>query len=1331
MNLDPLYAQGTVVRRAAQFELDREEARRKMQRFRLADPRHYILEWVQAAHLLGATRILISQRAREISLRFDAEPLTPEDLLDLYAAAFAPRSTPREHALRHIALGLGAAQGLEFSLVLIESGGQRLSIRPDKKDHLTAIPAHRDTLLLLRERATLAHPLRLLQAVQQTSPEASLLRTRCYFSELLITLDGERVSHGKRPGSSFPVSVPIKEPSAHGVLALRPGTGRSVCSILQHGVLILEHVFTHPSYCVRAIVDASRLTRDLSQGAFVEDAQLEWFRDEILTQHTHRALRRLLEPLLQGDRLRSARQVGKELLEELPHLAQMSAQWMVEVARSVFRDCGDIRERQRPIPPHTRALALLLERLPMWPVGHAVTGCEPWESTLVSMRDLGVGLDAPGQLRVTRERISQLDFAPGQHILWQRTYDHDDPQHILTRYLQTRPKDLTQSLLDQRTRKHNMATWRATAPYHPGDEQRWLEPLHLDVLGQRIEVCIWQGHKPSEWLVIKQGRLFFGRRLQGFSLPNVRICWRGDLPATYLFDDVERSAMVGAMALHTFELLARVALKLAHRVSKLSIERQHAPWLIGFLDGLLSGDLLKTLFAALGLSEPVHTEALRGWQAHSARSSQRLFWLPQLARRQARTPAEVAATQAALGELAHARLFDSLAGFPVSFDELMQTLDTHGWLPVIPPEDLHDAQRHWRRARATLTASGSPLPHIVLITPVTERILRALLSPRQLRIFSHELARAAARSKFLGRAPEPLQLRRGALFELPLQGDTYRGVIGLFSHSPGPPGKLSICLMHEQRTVLTTTRLAAIGQLEAVVDARALTLTPDGEGVREDEAFVELVERVERAVWEVLSQWLLAMRALMCARDNLLPAQLLDLTCHPLLLTGSGEWLTLQAFDEQLRCHHDLYYCAHPLPGDFLEQLGELRPRDVIVIPERLARPHEVLAELFPGKYRVLNVRELRTLKLLARNAHADFIKRECVALSLEGEPVHQLRLTESHMRSVIGLMPDDAPHIAAGAASITYLHQSRVVATLPLTLPLGRVVASVDSDELIDWSLGDAMIVAVRYELEQLIERALSTLLLQVCERVALTPHSAAPGTLRMLRAYFWRLNHRAPLALRPVRAALEETPLYPRADGQWVSALEISASPTPWQVSVAAGQGRAPSRPEHTLTLHSYDELELLRRTLPEQRFEPVALPEEQRSPPVQEEAAARSEPSELLQGKTLIARLRHMLLLAEPKHRTWFEGALLSGLRIEAIATDERVVSAASDLVLISAEHRAVRHAMAHPGDAFALGLLASSVYSAMNLFWEAISDSDERCFHAALAAHLLHQDNAGPA
>ena len=98
---------------SATFGIDAERAREKMQRFRLEDPRHYILEWVQAAHLLGATRLLIHYNARVFSLRFDGELLAETDLAELYAAAFAPRSTRRQRALRHLALGIGASQGLE------------------------------------------------------------------------------------------------------------------------------------------------------------------------------------------------------------------------------------------------------------------------------------------------------------------------------------------------------------------------------------------------------------------------------------------------------------------------------------------------------------------------------------------------------------------------------------------------------------------------------------------------------------------------------------------------------------------------------------------------------------------------------------------------------------------------------------------------------------------------------------------------------------------------------------------------------------------------------------------------------------------------------------------------------------------------------------------------------------------------------------------------------------------------------------------------------------------------------------------------------------------
>lgn len=61
--------------RVGTFELDPERARAKLQRFQLQDPHHYVLELIQAAHLLGATEIHITQDADEFDLRCDAGPL--------------------------------------------------------------------------------------------------------------------------------------------------------------------------------------------------------------------------------------------------------------------------------------------------------------------------------------------------------------------------------------------------------------------------------------------------------------------------------------------------------------------------------------------------------------------------------------------------------------------------------------------------------------------------------------------------------------------------------------------------------------------------------------------------------------------------------------------------------------------------------------------------------------------------------------------------------------------------------------------------------------------------------------------------------------------------------------------------------------------------------------------------------------------------------------------------------------------------------------------------------------------------------------------------------
>mgnify|MGYP000554255429 CR=1 FL=1 len=1384
--IEELRAQGRVVAMDEHFDLDREHAREKMQRFRLEDPRHYVLEWVQAAHLLGATRLLIHYNARVFSLRFDGEQLDSTDLTGLYAAAFAPRTTRRERALRYLALGIGASQGLEPRLISIESasarrGGVKLSIRRGREDTVTAYEdaTFNGTRIELVERMQVSHVLKFFKKHAEETYESGLLQTRCFFAEMPITLNGERISQGADPGSDFPIRLVIDEPHEKGMLGLSTAPGESKVSILQHGVLVAEHTLDTPYYSVRVIVDSDRLTRNLTSSAFVEDEIWREFQDEIITQQIHRALRRLVEPLMEDDHLRTAEEVDTGLLEWMPYLEAVTFPWLVDVAREVYKSCGDMRARGRALPAHTRELALLFERFPMWPAGDMVEGLEPWQTAMVSLRTLGVGLEQPGVLMYTHDRIRQIRFdrMRGQ-VLWHRPYDRHKPLEIIERYLQARGEDVTVAMQKKWRRARNILIWQKRGIFsgfdptrYPVSVSRRLIPPEDDRVPVRerfederpsLQVALFDGSKNSDWDIVKEGRLLRAHRMDDAPLKNLRIVWRGDFATNDVFDDIERDAMGVRLALETCELIGELVVEYANAIHQRDY-RSNQAFLLDFLDVQLEGSLVRGLLRSMGYWREEFAPIIEEWFQAKSRSIRSFQWLTALADRQAREDVELDYLASLLGDLTKIPLFEGLDGELASLEQILADVSNVGRLAIIPHEGAFEARRHGRSVK---------LERLVIVTtPQTERILRALLSSRKLQVFDYELAMLAGRDRFLRKPVEDIFISEPSLHVIELRGDHFHGVLGLLPHVTPPPGRVRLRLLHMQRPLLELERVVPLGQFLAVVDADAIQPTSDWKGAREDAVFDDLVSRVERATREALHSWLDQLASaperlleqplewLLCMRlvDMLLSEEVVDVTRQnrearrareaAVFKVASGGGISFEQYSNRIRTSEDLFFCMHPVPEDLEEHLAEhhIPASEVLVVPQNIARVGEWLGQLFPGKHRIIEARDFGALRARLEAARDAFMARPLQELDLEGEPLSKRRIADELTRGVVGVMLDASSHLATGRARLTLLHRSRLVTTLEINIPLGRAEARFDVDHLIDWERSDAVSVHVRHELERRTERVVLELLLELIEAATQDPGGLDDEVRDMLRAYLWRLRKDPPRALGKVREALGQAPLYQRADALWLNEEQIIFEAAGESGSLHAiflgEEDLLPLSPEDPrmrtgapITFASFHERDLFASTFPDIDLM-GSVPErpEEDAPDggassSREEAEGDDEnamvaPASITRAGEITEQLSALLVEMCGEHHAWLETTLMHGLSVEALASRHLVASASSDLVLVDAEHPATHYALESEGDPVALAMLTSCVYSAINLFWEEVTDRDEIEAQAWLSRTLL--------
>ena len=276
--LAELRAGGRVDSRGA-FTLDREKARDKMQRFQLADPRHYLLLLVQAAVLKGARRIGLAIDADDVRLDHDGDPWSVEDLEQLYNAMFARTADPAARARRELALGLNAAMAIAPRWLRLESSsgghGVQLEMRPGRPDVFEAVPGRPDgTRLHLRERFTPGQAIEFLQDLRGTLAEEALLRARCRYASIDIVLEGQALAAGPRVEGAL-VTVPLEGDALTGVAGVLPADLPPRVVWVTHGVIVTEGEIRGAPPGVRVVAVAPGLSKDVSQAAFVQDERYE------------------------------------------------------------------------------------------------------------------------------------------------------------------------------------------------------------------------------------------------------------------------------------------------------------------------------------------------------------------------------------------------------------------------------------------------------------------------------------------------------------------------------------------------------------------------------------------------------------------------------------------------------------------------------------------------------------------------------------------------------------------------------------------------------------------------------------------------------------------------------------------------------------------------------------------------------------------------------------------------------------------------------------------------------------------------------------------------
>lgn len=290
------------------FTLDRAQARAKMQKFQLADPRRYVLELVQAAVLRGAQTIDFAIDADDMHMRFDGRPFTAAELDELWGSIFADGDGPDLRGLRQLALGLNAALGLGPRRIVVHSGDQELRLVPGRDDlHTTRTPAIAGTAIHVEQRLRPGLLVEFFRNLRGRLGEEVHLRERCCHATQTITLDGKRISHGLAWPDPDDVlaAEPFAEGGIRGVCVLTRSLVSPQVRLLKDGVWLDTHPLRDHSANFIAIVEGDRLRKDVSLAKIVADEALQEIEQAVRAARWTLYLRLLHTDLLHLSRVRA------------------------------------------------------------------------------------------------------------------------------------------------------------------------------------------------------------------------------------------------------------------------------------------------------------------------------------------------------------------------------------------------------------------------------------------------------------------------------------------------------------------------------------------------------------------------------------------------------------------------------------------------------------------------------------------------------------------------------------------------------------------------------------------------------------------------------------------------------------------------------------------------------------------------------------------------------------------------------------------------------------------------------------------------------------------
>lgn len=1071
------------IARSGKLEVDRARARDKLCRFRLANPYLYVLQFVRAASLAGATRIDFEIDADEMECVFDV-PIPRQVVSELWTRAYGTRTEKLDHVAYQLALGLGSAQALRPREVLLQTslnGGATLRLTTGLEElEVGCGDFGEGTRVYVREKFRLGHLVEFLQP-DDSLPEIEFLNGYCAASSLRVTVNGEQVSHGRGvPGDD---RYRFDDDVGRGELKITLVNDFGI-HLLKHDVWLGRWSGTADGVGVTGRIDSPLFETDLSDMGLVRDSGFRQLARQIVFGKYHRAVTSALD-------------------------SEVPLQNVLTLMKTVAgRLVDETNEGERSVAA-TWELGQALLDAPTWSVVTDPTAANSFND-LVS--DVGVLEYASTSVPEAMSEFDRVLFIPPITTKWSNM-----PQRrlyrsafgALCRLTQTTPVDVEEKIASALERRTNRLRWLARPQVTDPPDAAYIE--NVTIGGLRAWAYVPRGDQ-AKVLVRIDGRHVAERPAQS----EFSVAMDGDFEPDETFTGIVVNEEVERLAVELSYRLPAIAEALAEDV--LAGRAENRPdflrrWVLGCAEGTAQFRFLKQC----GLD----TDRISTLLADTTQS------VPQASGLWGRPMDELIS---ALGAVARVPLYEVLGHRAESLEELAEMRH----LAFIPSPDF--APQAHQRSLQVIESTRADHPEDVddLTVVVADEHTCGLLqrffgAPHAL----HEIRRRRNKREFLQRPRFNLHEPDAEVLHTLVADDIELRLLA---------GLQRLCRVHfvyRERLLDTYEFETSLGYFDAVIRSNSLTPGDDGTDV-DDQTVGNYIGILRSLTNQALEAW-----RSRCIETGELPGDIDGRALYfracaervpreptrpmfPVVRVESGE------LERELCSHAALERMArgagnclavatsNTIEPDMLERVG--------TPAIELAVGLSIVRDLFPGM-RIVDVSQRDD-----RRARAHWLANaKPFALDFTRSPV-VARIDRDGIEGQVGWDPSN-PTGNPGTLGVHVLYEDRLLETLVVRAPFGRFRAIVHGSPI----RPDPDYTFVAGGRAQVLRAALHGVV--ACIRKGCRQLPEAPkDTVDALRPDLWRLirtlgDRGLKRPFDELRDLLDE-PIVEMTSGRWIAA-------------------------------------------------------------------------------------------------------------------------------------------------------------------------------------------------